>query len=155
MRREADLALRFVPPEHPELAMKRAAKLPLYAYVRPELQGCNPNELLFVMLTDPNGAYLETQWIRRHASGARRLHVSNWNALFAAVRHGLGAGILSPLVAEEAGLVRLEGVPKVGARELLLVYHPALRRVPRIAAVREWLVAAIERQPWERGKAPD
>ena len=139
LRREADLALRFVAPPHPDLVVKRAARLPLYAYVTPALRDCTPRELLFVMLSDPAGAYLETQWIQRHASRSRRLHVSNWNALFAAVKEGLGAGILSPLVAEEAGLVRLENVPRVGFRDLLLVYHPASRDVPRINAVREWL----------------
>ncbi|MEE9384657.1 MAG: hypothetical protein V3V08_14730 [Nannocystaceae bacterium] len=71
------------------------------------------------------------------------MRVTNWNALFSGVLNELGAGILSPLVAEPEGLVPMRGVPKVGHRDLLLVYHPALRDVPRVAAVRDWLLANV------------
>ncbi|TPV95246.1 MAG: LysR family transcriptional regulator [Myxococcales bacterium FL481] len=141
VRREADLALRFVPPSHPELLVRRLSRLPLRAFVAPSLAEVPVRKLRFIQLLDPEAAYLETQWIKRHAPDAPTLRVSNWNALFAMVRAGLGAGVLSPLVAEPVGLVPVSAVPKVGSRDLLLVYHPALRAVPRITAVRDWLLA--------------
>ena len=57
-------------------------------------------------------------------------------------RHnGVGAGIVSPLVAEGRGLVRVDcDLPPVPSRDLYLVYHRALRDVPRIAVLRKWLV---------------
>ncbi|TPV92648.1 MAG: LysR family transcriptional regulator [Myxococcales bacterium FL481] len=141
VRREADLALRFVAPNHPELLVRRLARLPLRAFVAPSLADVPVRALRFIQLLDPAAAYPETQWIQRHAPKAPTLRVSNWNALFALVRAGLGAAVLTPLIAEPAGLVPVPAVPKVGFRDLLLVYHPALRAVPRIAAVRDWLGA--------------
>ena len=141
VRREADLALRFVAPTHPELLVRRLARLQLRVFVKPELARTPIRELRMIKLLDPSTAFPETQWIRRHARHCQLLRVSDWNALFAAVGHGLGAGILSPVVAEPAGLVQLESVPAAGHRDLLMVYHPALREVPRVAAVRDWLLA--------------
>lgn len=145
VRREADLALRFVAPTHPELLVRRVAKLQLRAFVHPDLAGESLEDLRVVELWDPAGNYLETQWLRRHAPHAQRMRVTNWNALFSAVINRLGAGVLSPAVAEPAGLVPVRGVPKVGHRDLLLVYHPALRDVPRVAVVRDWLLANAPR----------
>jgi DNA-binding transcriptional LysR family regulator len=140
VRREADLALRFVAPTHPELLVRRVARMKLAPWIHPRLAGRGPKQMRWIKLIDPEGNYLETQWIRRHAKGAPVMRVNSWNALFAGVREGLGAGILSPLVAEAAGLLPLDDVPRVGHRDLMLVYHPALREVPRIGAVRDWLI---------------
>ncbi len=143
VRREADLALRFVTPDHSDLLVRRCARIPLRAFVHPAVASKPVGALRFIALADPAGAYLETQWIRRHAQGASVMFVDNWNALFVAVREGLGAGILSPLVAEDEGLVPLPGMPAVGERDLYLVYHPALREVPRVVALRDWLLGHI------------
>ncbi len=52
-----------------------------------------------------------------------------------------------PWVAEQAGLVPVRGVAGevVAEHELLLVYHVALRDVPRVRAVRTWLVDEVAR----------
>lgn len=140
VRREADLALRFVRPTSADLVVARVGDVPLAPYVHPSLAGRAPGSLRWIVFDDPFGRYLETQWVDEHVGDAMRMRVSLWNALFAGVAHGLGAGIVSPLVAEPAGLVALADLPPVPSRPLYLVYHRALRDVPRIAALRAWLV---------------
>jgi DNA-binding transcriptional LysR family regulator len=142
VRREADLALRFVRPTQPDLVVARLGDVPLAPYVHPRLLGRAPGSLRWMVFDDPDGRYLETHWVQDHVAPARTSRVSLWNALFAGLVHGLGAGVVSPLVAEDAGLVRLPDLPAVPSRPLYLVYHQALRDVPRIAAFRAWLVAA-------------
>lgn len=142
VRREADLALRFVRPSAPDLVMRRLGAIPMAAYARPEL---GPQPQRWVALLDPGERFSETRWLNAHAAEAQRLRVSNWADLFACARAGLGAALLSPLIAEPEGLVCVgDGLPPVPERALFLVYHRAMRDVPRIAAVRRWLVREVE-----------
>ena len=54
----------------------------------------------------------------------------------------MGAGLLSPFVSEPAGLVPVPAFSgqTVVEHPLLLVYHRALRDVPRVRAVRQWIL---------------
>lgn len=151
-RRAADLALRFVPPTAPDLVVRRLRTIPLAAYVHPRLADADPAALRWIMLGDPERRFVESRWIDAHVAPGKTMNVSLWHALLAAVQQGLGAGILSPLVAEPLGLTLLEiddATPL--SRELLLVYHRALRDVPRIAALRRWLVEVAPRAPVQPG----
>ena len=140
VRREADLALRFVRPTASDLVAARIGDIPLGAYVHPSLLGQPAADLRWIVFDDPNARYIETQWVQTHVAPRKTQRVTLWNALFAAVQHGHGAGVLSPLVAEAAGLVRLPELPRVPGSPLYLVYHRALRDVPRIAAFRGWFL---------------
>jgi DNA-binding transcriptional LysR family regulator len=142
VRREADLALRFVPPSAPDLVSRKLGVIPLAPYAVPEL-ALDPDKP-WVALLDEQEKFLETRWLKAHTRPSRLTRVSAWSDLFEAVRCGLGAGLVSPLVAEPAGLVRVEGLPPVPGRELMLVYHRAMREVPRVAALRGWLIESAE-----------
>ncbi len=140
VRREADVALRFVPPTAPDLVRKALGPIPMGLYGRAALRGRPLDELRWVMFIDPEARLLETQWVQQHVRPAHTLCCSSWNTLFAAVEQGIGPALLSPLVAEAAGLVPLgAGLPLPPARTLWLVHHQALRHVPTIAALRGWL----------------
>ncbi|MFT5583976.1 MAG: DNA-binding transcriptional LysR family regulator [Cognaticolwellia sp.] len=138
VRREADLALRFVPPSAPDLVSRPLGQIPMAPYALPHL-AADPDRP-WVALLDDEERFMETRWLKEHTSPERLTRVSAWSDLFAAVRAGLGAALISPLVAEQAGLVRVEGLPPVAGRDLLLVYHRAMRGVPRVAALRGWLI---------------
>ena len=139
-RQEADIAVRFIPPTAPDLVLRRLVEVPLAPFVHARIADTPLDELRWIMLADPEARFQETQWIRAHARPTRTLNVSLWHALFAGVQAGLGAGLISPMVAQSADLVELEGLPPVPGRPLFLVYHRALRDVPRIAAFRGWIV---------------
>lgn len=142
LRREADLALRFVPPTAPDLVCRRLGEIPMAAYATPAV-AADPQRA-WVALLDPELRFQETRWIQSQRSGTRLTQVSTWPDLFASARCGVGAALLSPLVAEPAGLVRVPNLPPVPPRTLLLVYHQALRYVPRVAALRAWLIEESE-----------
>lgn len=140
VRREADIALRFVVPEAPDLVRVRLGRLSLAAVVHPSLAKADPCAIRWVQLADPGRQLQETRWIDTHIQPVRRMRVSLWHALFGAVAEGLAAGILAAGVAERAGLVRVcPSIPSPEDRVLYLVYHRALRDVPRVRALVDWL----------------
>jgi len=145
VRGEADLALRFVRPTAPDLRVHKLQELPMGVYVHPRLAEVPYDALPWVAFYDPTERFEETRWLNAHVRPEHLTTVSAWSVLWAVAQAGMGAAILSPYVAEPAGLVRREPVaPAIPSRELLLVYHRALRDVPRIAAVRSWLVELVE-----------
>ena len=114
-------------------------------YVHPQLAEVPLEALPWIAFHDPTQRFEETRWLQAHVRPDHLTTVSAWSVLWAAAQAAVGAAILSPYVAEPAGLVRRElTAPPVPSRELLLVYHRALRDVPRIAAVRSWLVELVE-----------
>lgn len=143
VHREADLALRFVRPTAGDLLIREVARVPLAPFCRPALRHHAPQAMRWLMLLDPTSAYLETRWIQAHVQPRRTMVFSSWDTLFAAARAGLGAAILSPVVAAPAGLVPIPELPPVASRPLLMVYHRALRSVPRVAALRDWIVSTL------------
>jgi len=161
VRGESEIALRFVPSSAPDLIELPLGSLPLAAYARRDLADQPLDATRWVMLLDPNRAFHETHWIEDHIRPRRRTTVSLWNALFAAIEAGVGAGILPQRVAERAGLVRLgPHLPPLEARRLRLVFHRALRQVPRIRAVVDWVrheatLFLGESTPSTRGEARD
>jgi len=140
VRGEADIALRFVPSTSADLIEVPLGTMTLAPYAVPELADRPLKDLRWVMLLDPNRAFQETRWIDTHVAPTHRMTVSLWNAMLAAARSGVGAAILPQLVAEPAGLVRLRpDLPAPEGRPLRLVFHRALRQVPRIRVVVDWL----------------
>lgn len=140
VRRDADVALRFVPPEG-DLVCRTLGTIPVEPYALPSVAAEDPTSWRWVMLDDPDSRYPETSWLAEHADVRRSLRVSSWNTLYAGILNGIGPGMLSPIVAERQGLVRvLPDRPEGPRHTLYLVVHRALRRVPRIHAFREWLL---------------
>lgn len=140
VRREADIALRFVPPTQPDLVVSRLGGLSLEPFAHPDIAGQDPRALRWLLFDDPDAVYVETQWVLEHIKPRRFMQVSLWNAMFTAACQGLGAALLAPAVARPAGLVRV-GIeaPPTPERTMYLVCHRALRSVPRVAALRDWL----------------
>jgi DNA-binding transcriptional LysR family regulator len=145
VRREADLALRMVRPTQPDLLFQRLWTLTVEPFVHPSLRGEGPRELRWVHLHDPDEHFFETRWVRERIAPRRTMRVTDWNAMFAAARAGIGPALLSPAVARPAGLVPVPGFGAAGERPVYLVCHRALRTVPRVAALRGWLVRDAQR----------
>ncbi len=140
VRREADMALRFVRPTAPALLVQKLGAIDVAAYAHPCMQHDDARSLRWIMFDDPHARYVETQWVLQHVAPRQVMRVSLWNALFAAICQGLGPGLVSPLVAEPAGLVRVATeLPPPPSRDLYLVVHQSLRDVPRVRVFRDWL----------------
>ncbi|HEX8794033.1 MAG TPA: LysR family transcriptional regulator [Polyangiaceae bacterium] len=166
-RREADIALRMrpigAPPSEENVVCRRLYEVPwsLYAsraYVVAHGAPSDANDLAgrdVIDLDDEAPALPGRDWLRRASEPARvRLRVTNLLSVVAAVRAGLGLGLLPGMFAgADPPLVRI-GQPVASAEGWLLV-HPDLQRVARVRAVIDTL-AELARQdgPLLRGEAP-
>jgi DNA-binding transcriptional LysR family regulator len=144
-RREADLAVRLVPPEGAELVARGLGEMryALYAseaYVTKYGAPTDANDLTGHAVIEPIGelaASPEAQYLRDHVRGTTvALRTTSMLAMAHAARAGMGLVILpAPIAASVGGLVRVASVPALKPRRLWLVAHRDARKIPRLRAV--------------------
>jgi DNA-binding transcriptional LysR family regulator len=150
-RREADIAMRTLRPKRGDLivtklftirwraaATKRlAAKLgPLRAW----------SDVAWIGATQRMADTTPGRWTARHLAGVRpRLRTTSLRVQIAAIEAHLGAALLPDQSIVHYKLAPLELAPKLSKaaapwpeNDVYFVTHPALRRVPRVAAVWEF-----------------
>lgn len=144
-RREADMALRLARPQAEQAAVARRIGRLRYAAYAPA--GADAAALPWIGYED---GMAELPPARRSAALAARdggvaaVRVNDGGGLLQAVRAGLGRGVLPRVVGDaEPGLVRLDEPEACFERELWLLAHPELRRLPRMRAVAGWLDAVV------------
>ncbi len=144
-QREADLALRVVKPDEGDLVIRKLADYRMVVACAPSLVDQARDELseLPWVSWDRTMAHIpEARWLAASFPNAPiALLASELTTLLRAARSGAGALLVAePIAALEGGLVR---VPTKGIDlpkgSLWLVAHRALRNVPRVSAVWEWL----------------
>jgi DNA-binding transcriptional LysR family regulator len=149
--READLAIRTVRPVKGDLVVQRLASFRLAVVRSPGLivrRGA-PLAGLPWLSWDAGLAHLpEARWLAANVPGARVVfRATELATLLAAAQQGVGLLVAPSAVAERAGgLEAIEiaaAAPAEGA--VWLVANAALRPVPRVAAVWDWLVDAFAR----------
>lgn len=146
-QREADLALRVVKPTQGDLALRKLADYRMAVACAPRLvdvaRTCF-DELPWLTWDRPMAHIPEARWLAATFPQARiALAASELGTLIRAARAGVGALLVAePIAAREGGLIRLPLQDlKTPGGTLWLVAHRALRHVPRVAAVWEWLEA--------------
>jgi DNA-binding transcriptional LysR family regulator len=152
-RREADIALRAVRPESGDLVAVKLGTAgstmlasPKYAAELGKL--ADPARARFIDYGRELSGLRSSQWIATNVGPSAVVFRSNdMRSQLEAAQRGLGVVINSLIVAEPARLVEVELAPKVRRSldaipqdALWLVGHRALRQVPRIAAVWDFLV---------------
>ncbi|MDF2694728.1 MAG: Transcriptional regulator, LysR family protein [Labilithrix sp.] len=154
-RREADLAIRTARPTSGELvAMKlvtaRVIPLASPAYARSLGKLKSLDDARWIVWAADLAHLPETVWLRRHGPKATVvLRTSHFASQLAAVRSGLGIVVAAqPFV--RTGLVEVAHAKSLDAvwsdlpsSSLWLVGHRALRQVPRVAAVWNFVVEAL------------
>jgi len=152
-RREADLALRMGRPRDasPGLVARKLSDVGYAFYAAKGSAAARRGSVDlagdgFVGLDEGLAGAPQERWIERVAPGRRMVFRSNSTAsLAAAVRAGVGVGVLPRFVAErDAGLVRLDG-PEPVNHELWLLVHGDLRRSSRVQVVIEWVDELVAR----------
>jgi DNA-binding transcriptional LysR family regulator len=155
IRREADLAIRFVRSAQAHLASRRIALVGHGLYASRSYLARRPfdpdrpthgHELLGYHAS--LGAMPEARWLDERAQGARfALRANRVDLLLPAALDGLGLAVLPCYLADtEPELVRLLGPSDVVSRELWLVLHREARRVGRVRAFVDHLTAEIQSQ---------
>lgn len=147
-RRDADIALRFMRPTEPGLAVRKLGELAFRLYATPAWLSRPQAEWRFLGYSDPPGN-VPHQKLLADIAGARPfvLRSNDLMALLNACRGGLGLAMLPDFMARgdrEAGaLVEVPGEGRPVMREIWSVVHPDVRRSPRVRAVADALAEMV------------
>ena len=148
--READIALRFGRLRQNDLAVRRIADVgfglfaaPAYlaAHGMPQPGGAGHS----LVLNEPDMMDLpEMAWcIAALPEATPVLRTNSRLAQLAAVRAGIGIGILGRYLADTEGLTRLTVADPPPSRELWMAVHNDIRHTPRIRAVTDFLASTV------------
>lgn len=154
-RREADLALRFVPFQQLDLAQRRLAAVPTGLYAAPGyLERHGPLDFgrglaghRILNLHEGAAHVPEYKWLRDRAPRAHMaLRSNNVETLLTAAEAGAGITVLARVLGDASP--RLVPVPTpepLPHRDLWLGVHEHLRHLPRIRALIDFLAGHVER----------
>ena len=153
-RREADIALRTLPPRGAELIQKRLIQTHSVVAGTPALVRSlgmlkSWADVPFIQWGEDLAHLPQSRWVREKAKGCRVVLISsNFATQIAAARLGLGLLVvprpyLDVYGLEEPKMSRLlrETTANIAQDELFLVSHRVLRQVPRVDAVWRFLDA--------------
>jgi DNA-binding transcriptional LysR family regulator len=151
---KADLAVRFVATQDPDLIVRKAGQAAWSVYAAPDYVRRRgglraPGDLRghdVIGVDDSLADTVGARWLRAAASGARiALRGNSTSALVNAVAAGLGIGALPCFLASRhGGLVPL--MPgSIGARDITIAMHPDLARTARVRVVYDLLLSLFAR----------
>jgi DNA-binding transcriptional LysR family regulator len=153
-RRAADIALRVVRPEAGDLIVRKLSPLDWVLSATPELAEVlgtlkTWKDVPWVTFGDRLAHVPAARWVKEHAQSEPLIRSDSLRVQVAVLCSGLGAGLIPGPSADHYSLVPVKVGPTLRKRsaplprdELYLVTHRALRRVPRVQAVWDFLVAA-------------
>lgn len=154
-RRAADIAVRVVRPEHGDLVVRTLGSVPWVlaaaSSTASELGTVRRyDDLPWVTFADRFAHVPAARWVTAQAGRAPVVRSDSLRVQIAVVASGLGVALLPRPSVAHFGLVAVKVAPKLRrvtppwpADDLFLLTHRALRRVPRVRAVWEFL---LERQ---------
>jgi DNA-binding transcriptional LysR family regulator len=142
-KREADIALRMSRFEGHEVVARRAGTLAMGLYARPQWADAARPRLITVL--DDQAHLPEAKWLAAHYPDADIAFRSNSREVQVwAAKSGAGIAAIACFRAdEEPGLVRLRpDLPSLN-RDIWLGVHSDMRHMPRIRAVMDAIIAAL------------
>lgn len=148
-RREADIAVRHVRPQTGDLVAKQVTRSGYGVFASPDYAeshaGLPAPKLDWITWTEELSHLQESRWHADHVGGIPRLRSGNLATMVAAARAGAGVVLLADgFMRLDPSLVRIPVDPEPDLdAEIWLVAHRALREVPRVQAVWEFLDATI------------
>jgi len=148
-RLEADIAIRVARPESGDFMLKKLADFEMCVAASPSLATAAPGSLSWLAWDRQLSHLPESRWLTAAFPDADIvLRASELGILLTAARHSLGAVVVAePIAAAMGGLVPVEvDGPPLAPGSLWIVTHRALRSVPRVTAVVDWIVSCFERQ---------
>lgn len=145
-RGDADLALRGARPTQENLRARCLSRSPMCAWAAPSLLAAHPDLTTLPWVGWPSSTdVLELRWLDQLVPNDRVvLRVDDPHTHVAACEAGIGATILTAEAAQLHGLSRVPGFDDGPNAELWLVMPEALRGVPRMDAVWDWISGRFE-----------
>ncbi len=153
---EADIALRFVPPERGELAGKKL-HTESYGYFASSSLALHAEVPWLGLAGSLAGIPEQRHAERAFAQRPPRLLVEDLESLGLAVQAGLGvailprgfAGRLQEVIEVPAGEIGIRDLGAIPTRDLWLVVHRSKQRLPKVRVVMDWLQATASSAPDE------
>jgi DNA-binding transcriptional LysR family regulator len=143
-RREADIAVRFARPSKDDgMLCQRVGEIEYAAFTA---VGTSPSDLPWLTYEDSTANVPQAQWIAsvRRQEEPTPLLVNDGEAILHAVRSGLGKSLLPAFLGSHFNdLQVLRPYGTVLSREVWLIVHPQIRRLPRIQSVTTWIASAL------------
>lgn len=162
-RHEADLALRSIKPQGAALVTTKLTSARWVAAAAPDLAASLRritawDRVPWIAWDTDLASFGPAVWLTRHVPTADiALRTSHLGSQLAAVASGLGVALLPEPYIQARGLVPLRYAPALAPSaeawptdDLWLVGHRALRDIPRVAAVWDFLIEEL-RTPGRRG----
>lgn len=143
VRREADIALRLLKPEHSALKTRSLGRLRYGIYgARTYLNTVAEKDRVFLAYDEELDASPQQRWLRKVSGGRPIVILANdLVSMISAVRAGMGLAALPHILVEGEKKLRCIAESEEATRELSLVYHPDIGRSARIRVVMDHLVA--------------
>jgi DNA-binding transcriptional LysR family regulator len=151
-RREADLAFRITPFDEPDIVSRKLLRMPYGVYIAaghpPPVAGDGMGTGLITMDVG-FGGMPDVAWLQRMFPNAHVIFRSNARAIQARMcTCGAGIAVLPrPLGDAIGGLQRIELEEDPPARETWVGYHRDMRRLARLRALLDLVVARLTDQP--------
>lgn len=143
VRREADIAMRLLKPEHSALKTRSLGRLRYGIYgARTYLNTVAEEDRVFLAYDEELDASPQQRWLRKVSGGRPIVILANdLVSMISAVRAGMGLAALPHVLVEGEKKLRCVAESEEATRELSLVYHPDIGRSARIRVVIDHLVA--------------
>jgi DNA-binding transcriptional LysR family regulator len=148
-RREADLALRMFRPREKALVASKLTEVAYGLYgAKAYLDGRRPGDWEFLGHDESHNHLPQQKWLRTFAGDrAFSLRANDLMALVGAVRAGLGVAVMPRILARYEKSFREVATPTaVPSRDLWLVFHRDVKRVPAIRAVIDFLTTIVRHE---------
>ncbi|WP_198670752.1 LysR family transcriptional regulator [Oceanicella sp. SM1341] len=154
-RREADLVFRFQPFTAPGIVQRHFTSVAYGLYAAPAyLERSGPPRAgeagaghSLVAMDQQFDRVADMDWLRRHFPHARiALRSSSRELQALACAQGAGLAVLPVIIAGPMGLARIEAFGAPPGRELWMGFHADLKRLARLRALIDHLVASVPAQ---------
>lgn len=149
-RHEVDVALRSEAPTSGDLVFRRLGAVRVGVFASPAYVAALPPDatlraLAWITWSDDMAHIPAARWVALHLEGRpAALRSNSFLAMRAAAQAGVGCVLIPEVQARVGGLVRVPvPTPDLGEVPWFLVTPRALRRVPRVAAVVDFLTEAL------------
>ena len=145
-RQEADLALRFMRPDEPGLAVRRLGELSFRLYAAPAWLTRSEADWCFLGYGEPLGD-VPHQRLLADIAGVRPfvMRSNDLVALHQACRAGLGFAMLPSFLARaDSALVEVPGAERPASREIWSVIHPDVRRSARVRLMADLIADVVQ-----------
>jgi DNA-binding transcriptional LysR family regulator len=147
-RREADLAFRMKPFDEPDIVSRKLLRMPYGVYMADGYPRPRPGDgegATLITMDHAFGSMPDVAWLQRMLPNARLVFRSNARAVQARMcACGAGVAVLPrPLGDAIAGLQRIDLGEDPPGRETWIGYHRDLRRLARLRAMLDLVVARL------------